>query len=73
MGLIGQHELSQHMLIAGDGNGILVLHDRATVNVEGGDQYVLDMVFGGAARVLGAQLPLGIRVGNGILSLQGGQ
>lgn len=55
VGLIRQHELGQHVLVARDGDGVLVFHDGPTVDVEGGDEDVLDVHLGTAARVLRAQ------------------
>ena len=69
MSLIGQHEFGKHVFVAGDGDRVLVLHDRATVDIKGGDQDILDMILGGPTRVLGTQLPLGLGIKVGILSL----
>jgi hypothetical protein len=55
VGLVRQHELGQHVLVARDGHGVLVLHDGPAVDVEGRHQDVLDVVLGAPARVLGAQ------------------
>lgn len=52
VGLVRQHQLGQHVLVARDGDGVLMLHDGAPVDVEGGDQDVFDMILVGAARVL---------------------
>jgi hypothetical protein len=41
--LIWKHQLSQHVLISSDGNWILMLHDRTTVNIKRRHQDVLDM------------------------------
>lgn len=57
MGLVRKHEFGKHMFIAGDGDWVLVFHDRPTINVEGCHQDVLDMILGAPAGVLGAQLP----------------
>jgi len=50
--LIGQHQLSEHVLVAGDCHGILVLHDGTAVNVKGSDQDVFDVVVRGPPGVL---------------------
>lgn len=55
MGLIWEHELGKHVLVACDGYRILVFHDRPAVNVEGGHENVFNMVLGAAAWVLGPQ------------------
>lgn len=46
MGLIGQHQLRQHVLVPSNGNRILVFHNRAPIDIEGGDKNILDMVLG---------------------------
>jgi len=63
MGLIGKHQLGKHVLVPGNSDGVLVLHNRAAVNVEGGNQDVFDMVFCAAPRVLRAQLARGTGIG----------
>ena len=55
MGLIRQHQLSQHVLVAGDGHWVLVFHDRAAVDVERRNQDVFNMVLGDPLRILGAR------------------
>lgn len=52
MGLVRQHELGQHVLVPGNSDWILMLHDGAAINVEGGNQDVLDMVLCRPPRVL---------------------
>lgn len=34
VGLIRKHQLCQHVLVSGDGNRVLVLHDRTAIDVE---------------------------------------
>ncbi len=55
VGLVWQHELGQHVLVARDGHRVLVLHDRAAVDVERCHQDILDVVLATAAGVLGAK------------------
>lgn len=43
MCLVGQHQLGQHVLVSADGSRVLMFHDGAAVNVERGNQDVLDM------------------------------
>lgn len=62
VGLVGQHELGQHGLVAADGGRVLVLHDGAAINVERGDEDVLDMVLDRVGGILGAQPHAGAEV-----------
>src|SRR3569833_131135 len=62
VGLVRQHELGQHVLVARDGDRILVFHDGAAVDVERGDEDILDMVLGGTSRVLRPQLAGRMRI-----------
>lgn len=62
MRLVWKHELCQHVFVSGYGDWILVFHDRAAINIEGGYQDILYMVLAGTSRILRAQFP-------GILSI----
>lgn len=55
------------MLIPGDSDWILMLHDGTTVDVKGSDQDILNMVFGTPTGVLRAQLAA--RTANGVVVL----
>ena len=50
--LVGKHQLGQHTLVSTDGRRVLVLHDRALVNVERGNEDIFDMALGRIARIL---------------------
>jgi len=58
MGLVGQHEFSQHVLVTANWSRVLMFHDGARVNVERGNQNVLDMALGRVLRVLRTRLSL---------------
>jgi hypothetical protein len=49
---VWKHQLRKHVLVSRDCDWVLVLHDGTPVNVKGGDQDVLDMVFRVASWVL---------------------
>ncbi len=52
------------MLVAGNGDRVLMLHHRAAVNIERGNKDVFDMVLGAAARVLRPKPPMGAAAGS---------
>jgi hypothetical protein len=46
VGLIRQHQLGKHILVSSDRNWILMFHNRAPVDIKGGDEDIFDMVLG---------------------------
>ncbi|CAG9972389.1 unnamed protein product [Clonostachys byssicola] len=63
MGLVGQHQLRKHVLVAGDCDGVLMLHDRPAVNVKGRNQNIFHMVLGGPTGVFFREVPASDRNG----------